>query len=318
MMESIIRADGWLGVELRHFAALEAVAREGSFGRAADVLGYTQSAVSQQIATLERIVGERLVERPGGPRRISLTDAGEVLLRHAKAITARLDAAHADVAALRDGDTGTLSVGIYQSVGAHVLPRLMHRFIADWPGVHLNLVEVNADSESDVVSRVERGELDLAFWVLPLPESQLTSVELLRDEFVLAVPASSPFAGRSTVSLDDLGDTALIGHRRCKTNAQAEAALRESGVEPRVAFRSDDNVTVQNLVGAGLGVALVPRLTLDESDSRVRVVELDPPLPARRIALCWHRDRHRSPAARAFVDLSVAVCNELAGIPAAA
>jgi DNA-binding transcriptional LysR family regulator len=140
----------------------------------------------------------------------------------------------------------------------------------------------------------------------------------LRDEFVVAVPASSPLASRSTVRLDDLGDTALIGHRRCKTSAQAETALRESGIEPRVAFRSDDNVTVQNLVGAGLGAALVPRLTLDESDPRVRVVQLEPPLPPRRIALCWHRDRHRSPAARAFVELSVAVCHELAGVPAAA
>src|ERR687884_1256275 len=110
--------DRWLGIELRHFLALEAVARTGSFGKAARALGYTQSAVSQQIATLERLVGERLVERPGGPRPVSLTEAGTVLLRHAEGIVARLRAAQADMQALQDGTAGSLRVGTYQSVGA--------------------------------------------------------------------------------------------------------------------------------------------------------------------------------------------------------
>ena len=95
--------DSWLGVELRHLAALEAVAREGTFGRAAASLGYTQSAISQQIQTLERLVGERLLERPGGPRAVSLTEAGALLLRHAESIIARLHAAQADMAALSQG-----------------------------------------------------------------------------------------------------------------------------------------------------------------------------------------------------------------------
>ncbi len=94
--------DRWHGVEIRHLAALRAVAETGSFGRAAERLGYTQSAVSQQIATLEKAVGTRLVERPGGPRPISITEAGNVLLRHADGIVARLRAAQADLAALAD------------------------------------------------------------------------------------------------------------------------------------------------------------------------------------------------------------------------
>src|SRR5918912_864150 len=150
--------DRWLGIELRHLTALEAVGREGSFGRAAKSLGYTQSAVSQQIAALERIVGARLVDRPGGPRPVSLTGAGELLLRHAEAIVARLSAAQADMAALAEGEAGPLRVGIFQSVGARVLPELMRRFSEAWPLVEIQLTE--SASDSDLLAAVERGELD--------------------------------------------------------------------------------------------------------------------------------------------------------------
>src|SRR6476661_9745357 len=128
-------SDHWLGVELRHLAALQAVAEEGTFGKAATRLGYTQSAVSQQIATLERLVGDRLVERPGGPRPVSITEAGTVLLRHADGIVARLRAAQADLAALHEGEAGTLRVGTFQSVGTRVLPEVIRRFSSSHPGV---------------------------------------------------------------------------------------------------------------------------------------------------------------------------------------
>jgi DNA-binding transcriptional LysR family regulator len=311
---SITQPDTWLGVELRHLAALEAVAREGSFGRAAERLGYTQSAVSQQIAALERIVGERLIDRPGGPRPVSLTDAGELLRRHAGAIVARLEAAQADMAALREGQVGTLRVGVYQSVGARLLPALMQRFIADWPGVELDLVETNSDSEPEIAERIERGELDLAFWILP----PLEGVELLADPYVLAVSRTSPLARRKTASLADLDHVRLIGNQACRTTIVAEDALRTRGVDAHVTFRSDDNGTVQNLVAAGLGAALVARLTLDRTDPRIRVLDLDPPIPPRRIALMWHRDRHRSPAARAFVEIVREVAAEVEGQQAAA
>ena len=139
--------DRWLGIELRHLAALQAVAAERSFGRAARRLGYTQSAVSQQIATLERIVGERLVERPGGPRPVSLTEAGQLLLRHAEAIVARLDAAEADFRALSEGESGTLRIGTYQSVGNKILPTLLRRFREQWPDVEIKLSESANDRE---------------------------------------------------------------------------------------------------------------------------------------------------------------------------
>src|SRR5213083_909354 len=131
----IMELDRWLGIELRHLAALKAVAEEGSFRGAASQLGYTQSAVSQQIATLERLVGEKLVERPGGPRPVSLTEAGRLLLRHADSIVARLQAAQADLQALRAGEAGTLRIGTFQSAGARVLPEIMRRFTAQWPQI---------------------------------------------------------------------------------------------------------------------------------------------------------------------------------------
>ena len=156
-MTTITQSDQWLGVEVRHFAALDAVAREGSFGRAADRLGYTQSAVSQQIATLEKIVGETLVERPGGPRAVSLTEAGALLLRHAEAIVARLDAARADIAALRAGETGTLRVGTYQSVGARVLPGVMRRFLDGLAGHRARALRAGDGSGALRPDRVGRG-----------------------------------------------------------------------------------------------------------------------------------------------------------------
>ncbi len=301
-MQTITKPDQWLGVEVRHFAALDAVSREGSFGRAADRLGYTQSAVSQQIATLERIVGETLVERPGGPRAVSLTDAGEVLLRHAEAIVARLDAARADIAALRAGETGALRVGTYQSVGARVLPEVMRRFMTDWPGIELGLSEPATDPE--LYGLIESGELDLAFCSPPLPDGPFDMLELMSDPYVLLVPAESPLASRSSASMDDLGDQPLIGSNTCASGVVVERELGDRGYDIRYAFRSDDNGTVQGLVASGFGAALTPLLAIAPGDDRVKVLRLVPKVPRRQVAVVWHRDRHRSPAARAFIEIA--------------
>jgi len=299
----------WLGVELRHFAALEAVAREKSFGRAADRLGYTQSAVSQQIGQLERIVGERLVERPGGPRAVSLTEAGELLLRHAEAIVARLDAARADMAALRAGETGTLRVGTYQSVGARVLPAVMRRFRTDYPGIELVLHEPTTDPE--LYALIESGDLDLAFCSPPLPDGPFTALELMEDPYVLVVPIDSPLAKKKSASILDVGTLPLIGSQTCSSGLRLEVELRTRGIEVEYAFRTDDNGTVQGLVAAGFGVALWPLLAVTPGDERVKVIRLEPAVSPRKIGVAWHRDRHRSPAARAFVEIAREVSTEV-------
>ena len=112
----------FLGIEIRHLAALEAVAASGSFARAAQQLGYTQSAVSLQVAALERAAGMRLLERPGGRRAVVPTDAGERMLRHAVRLTAQLQAARAELTALAEGTAGTLRVGTFQSMSIRVVP----------------------------------------------------------------------------------------------------------------------------------------------------------------------------------------------------
>jgi molybdate transport repressor ModE-like protein len=301
--------DQWLGVELRHLAALEAIAEHGSFGRAAAALGYTQSAVSQQIATLERLVGPRLVERPGGPRPVELTEAGRLLLRHAEAIVARLQAARADMEALQSGEAGTLRVGAFQSAGARILPELLRRFTQAWPRVQIRLEEAEDDS---LLDQIEHGGLDLAFVMLPVPGAAIETVELVRDPYVLVTQADSPLARASAPpTFREIGAMPLVGYRTCLGGQQVEERLRTAGVEPRMAFRSDDNATLQAMVAAGMGIALVPRLTVNEADSRVAVIELGERVPPRLIGLAWHRDRYRSPAALAFVDAALELCAEL-------
>jgi DNA-binding transcriptional LysR family regulator len=309
--------DSWHGLDLRHLVALKTIADEGSFGRAAERLGYTQSAVSQQIATLERIVGQRLIERPGGPRPISLTEPGRILLRHADAIQARLLAARADMNALEAGDAGRLRVGTFQSVGTRILPTLLRRFSDAHPAVEIVLRE--SSDESELLEMIERGELDLTFWTLPVPPGPYESVQLLLDPYVLVVPAGSPLTALKRVpTLKEIALQPLIGFNHCSAMDEVETHLSSTGRAPNVVFRSDNNGTVQGLVGAGVGISVSPLLTVNEGDERVHVISLQGRIPPRQIGLVWHRDRHRSPAAEAFVDSAVAVCRELGADLAAA
>jgi DNA-binding transcriptional LysR family regulator len=292
--------NSFFSLELRHLAALEAVARTRSFGAAARDLGYTQSAISQQIAQLERSVGQRLVDRPGGPRRVELTDAGRLLLRHADAIVARLDAARADMAALAEGVAGTLRVGIYQSVGARILPGLLRRFKEDWPRVEVRVREETDATE--LLRLVEHGELDLTFADLPLPEGPFEAEEVLRDPYVLLVQAGSELAARdSAPPLRDLAGMPLVTWRHL---GEPETSLRGRVPDLNVIFRSDDNGTLVGLVAEGLGVAVVPQLVVNPRNPAYVALPFGNRIPPRRLAIVWHRDRYRSAAAHAFVELA--------------
>jgi molybdate transport repressor ModE-like protein len=289
----------WDNLSLRQLEVLHAIAEGGTLWAAAESLDLSQSAVSHQLSALEAIVGERLVERAQGRRQAALTEAGTLLLRHADAIIARLRAAHADFTAFAAGAAGRLRVGSYQSVGARIVPALLREFADAWPDVEVQLAERPADDQ--LLEAVEHGELDLAFTMYPLNPGPFEAVELLRDPYVLAVPADWEIGTSRPPRLRDLRDVPLIGYRSCHASDQAEGALRRRGVEPRIVFRTDDNGTLQGLVAARMGAALAPLLTLDPNDPRVRILWMEE-LPVRSIVIAWHRDRYRSPAARAFVE----------------
>jgi DNA-binding transcriptional LysR family regulator len=308
MLMLIRDPDSWLGVEVRHLAALDAIARERSFSRAARALGYTQSAISQQLALLERIVGARLVERPGGPRPVSLTPAGEILLRHGRRIVDQLAAARADLGAWSAGSAGELRVGTYHSVGAKILPAVVGRLAAAVPDVRVALVETS--DEGQLLKLVERGELDLTFMLYPLADGPFVAVELLRDPFLLLVAEDSPLATAGVrPTLADVAALALIAYDRVRDATRPETQLRGT---PRVVFRSNDDETIHGLVAAGMGAALLPQLSVDHGHPGVRAVELGAGLPPRVIGLAWHRDRELPPAAGEFVAITQRVCEELA------
>jgi len=305
-----MQPDNLANVELRHLFSFRAVAQTGSFHGAAALLDYTQSAVSQHVAALEATLGVRLVDRSRGRRTIGVTEAGSLLLRHADAIVARVQAAQADLRAYADGATGVLRVGTYQSVGARVLPATLGRFRVKWPGVEVRLIETNSDD--GLLDLVESGDLDLSFAVYPLSEGPFEGVELLRDPYVLVVRPDSPLACISgKITPREISAQPLIGFRHCRSTAAAEGYLRADGGDPRWVFRSDDNTTVQAMVAAGIGVALVPRLTVDEADPVCAIVQTD--VPPRVLAMAWHRDRYRSHSHREFVDLALEVCRDLLG-----
>jgi DNA-binding transcriptional LysR family regulator len=303
------RANGLTGVELRHLAALDAVVDEGSFARAADRLGYTQSALSQQISALERLVGVRLLERRSGRSPLGPTDAGALLLRHADRIVASLQAADADLAALREGAAGSVRVGTFQTVGTGLLPTLLARLAVEHPELEVSLVE--AVRTEDLTALVETGAVDVSFIVLPAGAEPLETVPVMDDPWMLVVPAGSPLADRAArITPADLAALTLVTYKYALPY-NPEAHLQLLGVEPRVLLRTDETATVLGLVAAGVASAILPWLVVDPGDTRISATRIDHLLPPRRVGLMWHRDRYHSTAFAQFVAIAKEVCAEL-------
>ncbi|MDP2292940.1 MAG: LysR family transcriptional regulator [Actinomycetota bacterium] len=293
-------------VETKQLRALLAVAEEGSFGRAAERLGFTQSAISQQIASLERVVGDKVFDRPGGPKRVELTPTGEVVLRYATSMLAELRIAEDNLRSLRAGEVGRLVVGSFQSISVNVLPTVVGQLRSERPGLAVRCVE---DDENDsLVARLLADELDLTFLIGDPRHPDLHTVALLVDPFVLVTPGSAGAPDTNPAALDGV---AMIGQSPCACQLAIDESLREFGVVPDYVFRSNDNSAVQAMVRAGMGCAILPHLAVDAGDPGVVVSQLQPPLPPRVIVLARRRGRTLPPAADRFAELAISVCQAL-------
>ena len=300
----------WSSLEIRHLLALVAVVETGTFSRAAEQLGYTQSAVSQQVGTLERMVGTPLFERPGGPRPVRLTAAGEVLLTHARAVLARVSSAATDLRALASGEQGELRVGTLPSVGTKVLPRLLGTFGAEWPGIQIVLRESRDSAE--LLHAVETGDIDVTFIDIGPYETGPLEVRLLLDDpMVFLAPAGAPEAGQRAVSIADIAHLPMIGTRNPGCRQIIDDAFRQAPVSPTYVFRSDDHPTIQGLIGSGLAYAVLPLLTVDERDPNLAVIPIRPEPPPRRLGIAWHPERRPPLALMPFVEAATGICRDL-------
>ncbi|WP_336922931.1 LysR family transcriptional regulator [Aquipuribacter sp. SD81] len=297
-------------IQVRHLHALVAVAEEGSFRGAGHLLGFSQSAVSQQVAGLERAVGMAVFDRPGGPRPPTLTPAGRLLLRHATAVLDRLGQAAEELEQLRLGRSGRLVIGTFQSVSVQLLPRLLGRLREDVPDLDVRLFE---EEVVDLVDRVADDRLDLAFVVGPVTDPRVEHVLVRQDPLRVVVPLSWAPDGATSYPLSDLNGRPMIGQSVLDTyQRRIDATLQAEGVDPAYVFRTNDNGAVQAMVRAGIGGSVMPELAVDTDDDEVRILDPDPALPLRDVELVWRRGATQSPAARRFVELAVAAATSSA------
>ena len=283
---------------------LAEVADRGSFSAAAAALGMTQSAVSQHVSALERAVGGNVVDRTSRP--VQLTEAGVILVRHARAVVARLDIAEQELAAAAGRRGGRLRLGAFPTALATFLPPVLARFKRTYPNVRLTVVD---DHVPRLHKRVLDGELDLAVIYdhpsLPdLAPAGLDRVHLFDDLFWAVLPRQHPLAKRGgTLELSDLSDETWVGGSvQSGWFRIVRQACRDAGFEPRVALTSDDHVGVQAFVAANLGVAVVPGLATTPAGLRITTKEVRAPTPVRRIWAARPDDAYPSPAVRTMID----------------
>jgi DNA-binding transcriptional LysR family regulator len=280
---------------------LKEVAYRGSLSAAAEALSYTQSAISQQIATLEAETGMALLERHH--RGVTLTAAGQTLVGHAEGILARLDAAEASLAAIAGLRGGRLRMASFPTAGATLMPLAIATFRASYPDVELTLAEGEPE---EILPRLRAADLDLAllfeFAGESTLEGDLTGVELLSDPLYLALPRTHALAAREQIRLADLAGEAWVQTSRASPCARhVVRSCHSAGFEPNVSFESDDYQTVQGLVAAEVGVALIPELALSVVREDIVIRSLSPAPPARSVIAASPESARLVPAAPAML-----------------
>jgi molybdate transport repressor ModE-like protein len=296
-------------LDVKRMRVLREVAAHGSFSAAAEALSYTRSAVSQQIAALEREVGTTLVER--NARGVRLTEAGRALVEHAEVVLARLADAEAELEAIVGARAGRLRLAAFPSAYASIMPRAVARFRERHPGIELTL---EPKEPGEGLAALRSGECDIAVSIRPLPGCNPSSegvdeVVLLDDPMYVVLPQGHPLAGSRRLRLSDLASEAwMLGSSgTCPDTQIFLRACQKAGFEPQVAFYSDDYNAIQGFVGAGMGVALIPDLALVTVRDDVVVRSLGTQPPYRRIVAATLHGGFMSAAKAAMLEILVEV-----------
>lgn len=275
-------------MNLRDLKYLVALADLRHFGKAADACFVSQPTLSTQIRKLEDELGVVLVER--APRKVMLTAAGLDVVQRARRIVADVEQMREAARRSRDPESGTLRLGVFPTLGPYLLPHVMPTLRARFPQLELLLVEEKSD---ELLQRLREGKLDAALLALPLHDDQLHAEFLFEEPFVLAAPQQHPLAGRSALDANELSDETLLlledGH--CLRD-QALDVCRLSGAREKSGFRATSLETLRQMVAAGVGVTLLPALSVHEpiaQPANIRLVPFRGTAPSRRIALVWRK-----------------------------
>ncbi|MEE1741987.1 LysR family transcriptional regulator [Streptomyces sp. BE147] len=287
-------------IEARHLRVLRAVATTGSFSAAARELGCTQPAVSQQMKALESSAGTALLIRTG--REMRLTQAGEALVRHASGILAGLTAAEEEVAAIAGLRAGRVRLVSFPSGSSTLVPGALAALRAEHPGTRVSLVEAEPPRS---VEMLRDGDCDIAlafrYGTSGGEWDDLVARPLLTDRLIGLVPDGHRLAGAESVGIGELADEPWIaGCPRCRR--QLVEVCEESGFTPRIDFATDDYPAVIGLVGAGLGVAVLPALAIESVRPKgARTITVEPAIEREIVALTLP-DLARVPAVAATLD----------------